>query len=126
MLTHERLGIIECASEHLHVLTFSICDAVRTFLSATSALRFRPRSFARFMGEPLNETESSSGVIASRARTGWRASFPASTSRGANAGSFNSCASFTLYGQHGWEMYRQYRFEIPLGTGSLTLRNKRT
>ena len=63
-----------------------ICDAVRTFPSTTAALRFRPRSFARFMGEPLNATENSSGAIASRARASWRVSLPASTSRGANAG----------------------------------------
>ena len=63
-----------------------------------AALRFSPRSFARFIGEPLNAVRKSSSLIARISRASVRASFPAITSRAANAGSFSSCANLTFHG----------------------------
>jgi hypothetical protein len=42
--------------------------AVPTVPNTTAALRFDPRSFARFIGEPLDAAENSSCVIASNSR----------------------------------------------------------
>jgi hypothetical protein len=44
--------------------------------STTVALRFRPRSVARFIGEPLNAALNSGGDVASNSRASVRV-FPA-------------------------------------------------
>jgi hypothetical protein len=46
-----------------------------------------------------------------------------SAGRGAKSGVDNSCANLRLYGHTSWEVYRQNRFEIRLGTGAKTLRH---
>jgi hypothetical protein len=63
------------------------------------ALRFRPRSFARFIGEPLNAALNSGGDVASNSRASVRASFPPNAGCGAKDGSFSSRANSTLNGQ---------------------------
>ena len=59
--------------------------------SSTAALRFNPRSFARFIAEPLNARLNSSCDISNSSRASACASFPAIASRAANAGSFSAC-----------------------------------
>jgi len=97
-------------------------SAVRTLPSTTAALRLSPRSFARFIGEPLNARLHSSCVMARISRASDLASRPASASRSVNAGSRSSLAKRTFHGHTSWDLCRLTRFEIPLGTGARTLR----
>ena len=84
----------------------------------TAALRFKPLSFARFIGEFLNASENSSCDIASSSRASVRASFPASASRGANGElSGSDVENRTFHGHTLWEIWRYTHFEIPLATG---------
>ena len=94
----------------------STSSAFPTFPSTTAALRFNPRSFARFIGEPLSPTRNSSCVITSSALANARASFPAITSRGANvdaSGIFR--ANFTFHGHTSWENCRYNHFRDQAG-----------
>jgi len=93
--------------------------------STANALRFNPRSFARFIGDFLNTTLNCSSSIATTSLANVRASFPATISRGANATSVASLENFTFHGHTSWEMYRQNHFEIPLSTGSRSLSRTR-
>lgn len=77
-------------------------SAEPTLPSTTAELRLSPRSFARFIGEPLNAVENSDCDIASRVRARVLASLPDSTERGANAGSESSVANLWLYGHTSW------------------------
>ena len=54
MLVQERLLVIECSRQHDRA--FRVAGVPET----TAALRFSPRSLARFIGEPLNSRENSS------------------------------------------------------------------
>lgn len=91
------------------------------FPSTTAALRFSPRSFARFIGDLLKARENSSCAIPSRSRASVRVSLPPNAARGANAGSFSSVANRTFHGHTSWEICRHTCFEIPLTTGRRTL-----
>ena len=90
--------------------------------STTVALRFKPRSFARFIGDRRNAAAKSSCDIARISCATVLASFPAIASRDANACSFSSWANLMLYGQTSWENCRYTHFEISLATGRRTLR----
>ena len=94
--------------------------------SNTAALRFYPRSAARFIGEPLNAALNCCRDIANNSRASVRASLPARILRTANAGSLSSGVNYTFHGHTSWEMYRQNRFEIALRTGARSLRNQRS
>ncbi|MEO8619722.1 MAG: hypothetical protein ABI625_01580 [bacterium] len=98
-----------------------------TLPNATAALRASPRRFARFIGDPLNAAEDSSGDIVSSSRASVRASRPTSASRSANGESLgNACANLTFHGHTSWQICRLTHFEIPLVTGTRTLaRTKR-
>jgi hypothetical protein len=96
-------------------------SAEPTLPSTTAAFRCSPRSFARFIGLPLNAALNSACVIASRSRASVRASLPARNSRGANSSTVFSLAYRTFHGHTSWEMCRHNHFEIPLGTGSRPL-----
>lgn len=89
-----------------------------TLPSTTAELRRRPRSLARFIGEPLNAAEDSGCDMASSSSASERESLPARAGRAANDGSESSRANLWLYGHTSWEMCRYTRFEIPLDTGS--------
>ena len=54
VLVQDRLLVIECSRQHDRA--FRVAGVPGT----TAALRFSPRSFARFIGEPLNSRENSS------------------------------------------------------------------
>ena len=86
-----------------------------------SALRLRPRSFARIIADSLNAVRNSSSLIARIWVASVRASFPAIIGRASNAGSFAGRANFTFHGQTSWEVCRQNCIAIPLMTGSQTL-----
>ncbi|AHG89847.1 Recombinase [Gemmatirosa kalamazoonensis] len=74
-----------------------------TFPSTTDALRRSPRSFARFMGEPLNEAENSACDMDSSESASDRASLPASAALGAYGESSNSSIeNLRLYGHTSW------------------------
>jgi hypothetical protein len=68
----------------------------------TAALRFSPRSFARFIGEPLNAAPSSVCVMPNSSR-----------------------ANRTFHGHTSWDVWRYTRFEIRLETGGNTLARRR-
>jgi len=75
---------------------------VPTFPSATDALRFRPRSFARFIGEPVNAALNFACDIASSSCASVRASFPAMNARAVNGDpAANCCENFPFHGQTG-------------------------
>jgi hypothetical protein len=59
----------------------SVSALVPTLPSTTAALRFSPRSFARFIGGPLNAPLNSSGVICRISRASVRASLLPNASR---------------------------------------------
>nr|WP_230981081.1 hypothetical protein [Gemmatimonas groenlandica] len=92
-----------------------------TLPSTTAALRFSPRSFARFIGDPLNAAEYSERESDSIHSAIDRASFPSSDLRDANASSVTGFENLPLYGHTSWEMCRQNRFRIDLSTGRITL-----
>lgn len=70
-----------------------------TLPSTTAALRFNPRSFARFIGEPLNAAVNSARDMATSSRDIVGASRPATAARGANGESVESPdANLWLYG----------------------------
>ena len=96
-------------------------SSLPVFASTPAAFRFSPASFARFIADPLNAALNSSCVIASKSRARIHASFPASTARGANSGTFNACANFTFQGHTSWQECRDARFAIALGTEVRTL-----
>ena len=96
-----------------------------TLPSTTAELRRRPRSLARFIGEPLNAAEDSGCDMASSSSASERESLPARAGRAANDGSESSRANLWLYGHTSWEMCRYTRFEIPLDTGARTLAKER-
>lgn len=73
-----------------------------TLPSTTAALRRKPRSLARFIGEPLKAAENSGCEMDSNSSASDRESLPASAALGANAGSDNSFANLWLYGQTSW------------------------
>ena len=95
--------------------------AVPTLPSTTAALRFSRRSFARLTGEFWNAALDSSCDIATNTVANVPASFPAITSRAANAGSEASLENFTFHGHTSWKKRRQYHFAIKLATGRRTL-----
>ena len=73
--------------------------------STTAALRWSPRSFARFIGEPLNFSLNSSCVIATSSRASVRASFPAIAPRAANGlPSGSARENFSFHGHTSWQM----------------------
>jgi hypothetical protein len=78
------------------------------------------------MGDRLNAALNSSCVIATSSRASVCESLPASTARGANSGTLFGRVNETFHGHTSWEMYRQNRFAIPLGTGARTLRSQRS
>ena len=81
----------------------------------------QPASFARFIGDLRNAALNSSWFIASRSSASVVGSLPAITGRGANAGSFSSCANLMFHGQHDWDECPYTHFRIPLSTGRRTL-----
>jgi hypothetical protein len=93
------------------------------------APQFDPRlslllvTLSRCLPIPHRERDfpETTGVLASV-----RASFPAITSRGLNADSFNSRANLMLNGQHDWEKCRYTHFAIELSTGRRTLSRETT
>ena len=76
--------------------------------STTAALRFNPRSFARFIGEPLNAAEYSSRDIDSNHRAVARESCPSSDFREENASSVRDFENLPLYGQTSWHTSHPY------------------
>jgi hypothetical protein len=66
--------------------------------STTAALRFKPRSFARFMAESLNDDANSSGDMASSSVASERASLPDTAGRAANSAMDSSRENLRLYG----------------------------
>lgn len=90
------------SSDRSERLSSSTSSALPMLPSTTAALRLRPRSLARFIGEPLNATENSDGDIASNSRDRARASFPVSTGRAANASSLSGFENLWLNGQTSW------------------------
>ena len=95
------------------------------FPSTTAALRCRPWSLARFIGEPLNAAENSSCVIASSSRASVRASRPAIAARGWNGESVASgVANRSFHGHTSWEICRLTHFEIALETGARAVRKE--
>jgi hypothetical protein len=83
-----------------------------------------PRSFARLIGEPLNEPLNSGWVTPRISLASVRASLPASTSR-AEYGEYGECsddsrANRTFHGHTSWEISQQTRFAISLRTGKRT------
>lgn len=68
------------------------------FPSTTAALRFRPRSFARFIGDPPNAAENSDCDMASSSVARVVASLPARTGRAANASTFSARENLLEYG----------------------------
>ena len=109
------------ASSSARVST-SASSVVPTLPSTTAALRFMEGSLARFIGEPRNAARYASRSIPRISRASVRAFFPASASRGVN-GKFSgsSLANRTFQGHTDWEICRETRFAIPLGTGARTL-----
>ncbi len=100
-----------------------ISSIVPMLPSTMAELRFRPRSFARFIGDRLNAVVNFSCDMARISRASVRASSPAITSLAANGEpSAGSLANLMLYGQTSWEDCRYNHFEIPLGTGNRTLK----
>jgi len=97
-------------------------DGSATLPRTIAALRLNPRSLARFIGEPLNAAENSDWDVANSSRASEDAPLPEMTARGANSGTFSSCANLMLNGHTSWEMCRYTHFEIRLSTGGLTLR----
>lgn len=98
-----------------------------TLPSTTAALRRRPRSFARFMGEPRNAGANSSCDMDNSERASDLASRPASAARGEKGESSDSSrANLRLNGQTSWDIWRYNRFELPLATGGRTLRRTST
>src|SRR6185312_6778124 len=79
------------------------------FPSTTAALRFKPRSLARFIGEPLNATENSAADISSNSRESVRASLPATAGRAANEGTDIGRENLWLYGHTSWHTSHPYR-----------------
>jgi hypothetical protein len=73
--------------------------SVPTLPSTTDASRLSPRSLARFMGDPLNAAENSSGDMASNSTASERASCPDIAARGAKGEpSGSSRENLRLYG----------------------------
>ena len=68
------------------------------FPSTTAALRFKPRSLARFIGEPLNATENSEADISSNSRDSVRASLSATAGLAAKEGTDIGRENLWLYG----------------------------
>jgi hypothetical protein len=95
-------------------------SGVPRFPSTTAALRFNPRSFARFMGLPLNAALNSSCVIARSSSASRRAFFPRRTSRVASSATPFCRANRTFQGHTSWECGRYTHFEISLAAGSQT------
>lgn len=117
MLAHERIGIFEGAREHRDVRRGA------DVASTTAAVRFSPRSFARFIGEPLKAAENSSCVMPSSSRASVRASIPASPSRAARGDSPGSAFAKRWFPGHtSWDVDPLTHFEIPLTTGMRTAR----
>jgi hypothetical protein len=95
---------------------------VPTLPNTTAALRFRPGSFARFIGEPRNAAENPFYVMPNSSRASVRASLRPNVSRGANGeSSGSSLANLTFQGHTDWEEWRYNHFVIPLRTGAGTL-----
>ena len=81
----------------------STSAAVPTLPNTTAASRFNPRSFARFIGEPLNAALNSAGYMPNSSRASWRASLPPNASRAAYGESLGSAlANLTFHGQTSW------------------------
>jgi hypothetical protein len=95
---------------------------VPTLPSTTAALRANPRRFARFIALPLKRALNSACDMVTSSRATVRASGESNPSRDASAGSINASANLMFHGQTSWEVCRYTRLEIPLGTGSGTLR----
>jgi hypothetical protein len=71
-----------------------------TLPNTTAAFRFIPRSFARFIGEPLNAALNSGCVMPNSSRASVRASFVPNAGRGANGEpSGSSWANRWFHGQ---------------------------
>jgi len=106
VLAHERLLVVEGAGEHVDVV-------VRTQLPrTTAAFRFKPRSFERFIGEPLNARPNSSCDMPRISRASVRASRPVSASRAAKAGSVSSRANLMLNGHTSGETSHPFLVEL--------------
>lgn len=116
VFAHKRFGVVERAGEHPHVVR---CADVADY---HGALRFNPRSFARFIGEPLNAILKYSSDIANRSRASVRAFLSAIAARGQNASSPSGSADFSSHGHTSWHVYRLTHLEIPLATGLRTVR----
>lgn len=58
MLADDLFRMVERGHEHTHIIGFAM------FPSDVAALRFNPRSLARFIGDPLNDVRNSSSLIA--------------------------------------------------------------
>ena len=75
---------------------------VPTFPSATAALRLRPRTFARFIGEPVTAWLYSSWRMPNNSRARVRLS-----RRTRHASRTATARAATFDGHTSWEMYRQ-------------------
>jgi hypothetical protein len=85
VLTHERLRVGEGMLQHRHVLRPpDVAEHHPSLCSGQApASRFRPRSSARSIGEPVSAALNSGRVTANSSRASARASSPPDTSRGA-------------------------------------------
>jgi hypothetical protein len=72
--------------------------------STTAALRFNPRSLARFIGDPRNASENSDGDMAKNSRARVGASLPAIAGRAAKAGSDSGRENLWVYGHTSWQI----------------------
>jgi hypothetical protein len=85
-----------------------------------------PRSYARFIGEPLNAALNSVCDMPNNSHASVRPSFVPNASRAANGDGMGSDRSnFTFHGHTTWDAWRYTHLEIPLGTGARTLRENR-
>jgi hypothetical protein len=73
---------------------------VPTLPNTTAALRFRPRTFARFIGEPLNAALHFDRVMSNSSRASVRASLVPHASRGANGDSSGSSRANRWFHRH--------------------------
>jgi DNA invertase Pin-like site-specific DNA recombinase len=79
-----------------------------TLPKTTAALRRKPESLARFMGEPLNAAVYSGTDIPSKRVASDLASMPSTTGRGANLSSVNGSENLRLYGHTSWHTSQPY------------------
>ena len=89
-----------------------------TLPNTTAALRFEPRSFPRFVGEPLNAAPNSLCDMPNSSRASCRASLPSSASRGAKGEPAGDRLAYPMFqGEVVWHTSHPFCPSAPVAKG---------